>query len=167
MTDRVPDGRRPTEVEVVVFEVGGIRYGILVSCARELVRAPSLVPLPKAPAIVEGVANLHGAVVPVLDIRRRFRLPAKPPAPSDHLVVARANGRLVALRVDRVLELAQVDADEIVDAKEITTGADYVAGVAKLPDGLVLIHDLKTFLDRAEAEGLDDALAGGRVATSS
>ena len=77
-------------LEIVVFEVGGQQYGLPASDVRELQRAATLTPLPRAPAIVEGVVNLRGAVVPVLDIRSRFRLPPKPMEPTDHFVVARA-----------------------------------------------------------------------------
>lgn len=120
-------------------------------------RAVTVVALPKAPAIVEGIINVRGAVVPVLDIRARFRLAAKAIAHTDHLILALAGPRLVALRVDRALDLARIEAREVEDAKEVVPGADYVAGVARLPDGLVLIHDLRTFLSEAEAASLDEA----------
>ena len=150
-----------TRLEVLVFEVGGQRYALRSPDVRELVRAVTVVPLPKAPAIIEGIINVRGAVVPVLDVRTRFRLPAKAPTHTDHLILASTDGRLVALRADRALALAQLEASEVEDAKSVVPGTDYVAGVAKLPDGLVLIHDLQTFLSRAEAAGLDEADVNG------
>lgn len=151
-----------TGLEVVVFEVGGQRYALRSSDVRELVRAVTIVPLPKAPAIVEGIINVRGVVMPVLDLRTRFRFPAKPAAHTDHLIVAWAGPRLVALRVDRALDLARLEAGDVEDAKAVVPGADYVAGVAKLPEGLVLIHDLRTFLSQAEAAALDDVLSAQR-----
>src|SRR5436309_14010618 len=71
--------------EVLIFEVGSQRYGLPAAGVRELVRAVTVTPLPRAPAIVEGVIDLRGTIVPVLDIRARFRLPAKPPEPPHHL----------------------------------------------------------------------------------
>ena len=147
-----------TRLEVLVFEVGGQRYALRSFEVRELVRAVTMVPLPKAPAIVEGIINVRGVVVPVLDIRTRFRLPAKAAAHTDHLILAWAGPRLVALRADRALDVARLEASEVEDAKAVVPGADYVAGVAKLSDGLVLIHDLRTFLSQAEAAALDEAL---------
>ena len=88
-------------LEVVVFEVGGRRYGLLASDVRELVRVAALLPLPRAPAVVEGILNLRGRVVPVYDIRSRFGLPPKAVELTDHLIVAQAGERLVAVRVDR------------------------------------------------------------------
>jgi purine-binding chemotaxis protein CheW len=144
--------------EVLIFEVGGQRYGLPVADVQELVRAVTVTPLPSGPAIVEGVINLRGCLVPVLDIRARFRLPAKKVEHTDHLIVARAGERPVALRVDRALELRRLEAAHVDSAAKVLPGVAYVAQVAKLPDGLVLIHDLGTFLTQAEAEGLAEAL---------
>jgi purine-binding chemotaxis protein CheW len=144
---------------VLVFEVGGHRYGLRSGDVREIVRAVSISPLPKAPAIVEGVINVRGEIVAVLDIRERFRLPPKPLEPDDHLVLARIDERLVALRADRALELVSVAAEQIENLEQAVPGAEYVAGVAKLPDGLVLIHDLATFLSPAEAKTLRAAIS--------
>src|SRR5712691_9905367 len=79
-----------TPGDILLFEVGGQRYGLPVADVRELLRAVTLTALPGAPSIVEGAVNVRGTVVPVLDIRQRFRLPAKPPAHTDHLIVASA-----------------------------------------------------------------------------
>jgi purine-binding chemotaxis protein CheW len=149
---------------IAVFELAGYRYGVAEAATRGFLRVPSIVPLPEAPLIVEGVVNIRGTVVPVLDIRKRFRLPAKPPHPADHLVLAQAGSRLVALRVDRVLGIEDVDPKDIADAAALTQGAQYVAGVAKLPEGLVVIHDLSTFLAEAEGRDFDAALENSSVA---
>jgi purine-binding chemotaxis protein CheW len=146
------------EQEILLFEIGGERYGLLARDVRELIRAVTIAPLPKAPAIVEGLINLRGRIVPVLDIRTRFRIPAKPLEPSDHLVVAMTGAGLVAIRVDRAMDLVRVDDRDIEEAKRIVPQAEHVAGVAKLADGLVLIHDLRTFLSESEGLALDDAL---------
>jgi purine-binding chemotaxis protein CheW len=148
----------PSEREILLFEIQGERYGLLSADVRELIRAVAIVPLPKAPPIVEGLIDLRGKVVPVLDIRSRFRVPPKPLEPSDHFVVAFAGTGLVAIRVDRATELVRVKDRQIEEGKRIVAGAEYVAGVAKLPDGLVLIHDLRTFLSAAEVLALDEAL---------
>lgn len=153
--------RSPTTMagalDILIFEIGSVRYALPSADVRELHRAVAIVPLPKAPPIVEGLINVHGSVVPVLDVRSRFRLPPKPLSHTDHLIVAWAGERLVALRVDRALDVARLHRGDIEPAG---VGADeYVAGVAKLADGLVLIHDLRVFLDAAEAATLDDAIS--------
>ncbi len=144
-------------LQVLVFEVAGRRYGLPAEDVQELVRAVSIVPLPRAPAVVEGVINLRGRVVPVLDVRGRFRLPARPLEPGDHFIVARAGQRVVALRVDRAVDLVRLEPADVEEAGAVVPGVEYVGWVARLPHDLVLIHDLRTFLSQDEAAALDGA----------
>jgi purine-binding chemotaxis protein CheW len=146
------------DLDIVVFEAGGQRYGLPAADVREVLRAAALTPLPGAPAVIEGVLNVRGAIVTVLDLRARFRLPPKVLEPSDHLIVATAGPRVVALRADRALGLVRLAADLVEDPRRLVPGTEYVAGVAPVEDGLLLIHDLRTFLSASEAATLDDAL---------
>ena len=148
-------------VEILLFELAGQRYGVPLRSVREVVRAVAITPLPTAPAIIEGIINVRGVIAPVYDLRRRFGLPPKPIEPADHLVIALSQARLVALRVDRADWMAEVPESDIEDATTLVSRADHVDGVAKLPDGLVLIHDIDTFLSQAEAAALDAALRTG------
>ncbi len=145
-------------LDVVVFELGGQLFGLAASDVRELVRAVAVVPLPRAPAVVKGVINLRGQVVPVLDVRARFHLPPREIEPPDHLIVARAGQRLVALHVDRATDLVRLKQADIEEVRNLVPGAEHVAWVAKVPNNLVLIHDLSTFLSRSEAAALEEAL---------
>jgi purine-binding chemotaxis protein CheW len=149
-------------LEFLIVEVGGRRYGLAAADVREIVRAVPPVPLPGTPAVVEGVINLRGRVVPVLDLRRRFGLPARPLEHTDHLVIARAGDRLVALRVDRALDLVRVPAPEVEDVQGVAPAGQAVTRVAKLPGDLVLVQDLGAALSSAEAAALDEALPDGK-----
>jgi purine-binding chemotaxis protein CheW len=146
-------------LEVVVFELARRRFGVPAGDVQEVLRAVLPTPLPGAPAIVEGIVNLRGRVVPQVDLRRRFRLPLRDVEPSDHLIVARAAGRAILLRVDRVEGLVHLQPSEIEEARGIVPGVDYVSWLARSNQDLVLVHDLATLLSTAEAEALDDALA--------
>ncbi len=130
--------------ENLIFEVGGRRYGLPLGEVVELVRAVAVVPLPRAPGWVEGVVNLRGQVVPVIDMRARLGLPAKPIALSDHFVVARGREFPVALRIDRALDLERL--------------GDGAGRVAKLSDGLAPVLDLDGFLSDDEWADLGRAL---------
>jgi purine-binding chemotaxis protein CheW len=148
--------------ELLVFLIDEQRFALWADDVRELLRAVAVVPLPQAPPIIEGVIDLRGRVVPVLDLRRRFGLAPKEVEPSDHLIVADVptDGawRRVAIRADRALELTRLAFDRLELASALTSHAGYVAGVARLPDGLAIIHDLRTFLSAAEATCLDRAM---------
>ena len=146
--------------QLLSFEVGNNRFALPVDRVREVVRAVAIAALPKAPPIVEGIINFRGTLVPVLDIRQRFGLPPAPLAPEQHLILAQAGRRLVALRVDRALDLVVVDQDAIESAARVAPGTEYVAGIAKVADGLLVIHDLETFLSFEEAEQVDAAVVG-------
>lgn len=146
-----------------MFELATNRYALSAKSVRELVRAVSIAPLPNAPPIIEGVINVRGALVPVLDIRKRFGLPALENAPSHHLILAEAGGRTVALRVDRANELVTVAAADIVPADQTIAGVGIVSGLARMPDGVLVIHDLERFLSLAEAKATESALAEARA----
>jgi purine-binding chemotaxis protein CheW len=145
--------------EILVFTLGAARYALWSTDVRELIRAVAIVPLPRAPRIVEGVINLRGQIVPVLDLRARLGLVPKPLEPTDHFIVVSAGERLVAVRADRALSLVTVGTGSLDELQ----AAPFLAGAARLPDGLVLIHDLRTFLAAGETTELDGALsaAGG------
>jgi purine-binding chemotaxis protein CheW len=145
-------------LDVVVLEVAGHRYGLLAADVEKVERAVTVVPLPSAPPVVVGVINVHGAVVVVLDLRLRFGLPGKAVEPGDHLVIVSTGDRRVAVHADRVTELRRIAAADIERAPLAISGAGYVAGVAKVEDGLLLIHDLRTFLSQGEAAALGAAL---------
>ncbi len=132
-----------------------------------MVRAVAIAALPKALPIVEGIINFRGTLVPVLDIRQRFGLPPAPISSEQHFIIAKADSRLVALRADRALDMVAVDEDAIESASRVVPGTEYVAGIARLTDGLLVIHDLERFLSFEEAGQVDAAVAGVLAAAES
>ncbi len=145
--------------QILIFELQDQRYGVPLADVREILRAVSVTPLPEAPAVIDGVINVRGAVSPVLDVRRRLGLETKPLDPSDHFILTNAGDRGVVLRVDGATSIAEVEPSDIEEAKRVVPSGEYVAGIAKLPDGLVLIHDLNAFLSEAEVIVLDKAVS--------
>jgi purine-binding chemotaxis protein CheW len=146
-------------VPLVVFALHGERFALQGRAVREVVRAVAVAALPDAPGVVEGVINYRGRLAPVLDVRSRFGLPPQLLDPSQHFILADAGSRLVALRVDRALDLLEVPADAIEAADSVAPGSRRTEGVARLPDGLVVIHDLERFLSLDEGNALDAALS--------
>jgi purine-binding chemotaxis protein CheW len=142
---------------VLVFDVAGQRHGLPASDVQELLRAVAVVELPRAPPGVEGIINLRGQVVPVVSMRGRVGQPERPLEPADHFIVARAAGRLLALRVDRALDLVQLGPGDLDPVPDTVKGAG-VSWLARLSDGLVPVHDLQGLLTRAEAAILADVL---------
>src|SRR5690625_3025021 len=122
--------------EILVFELAGERYGLFLGAVHEIVRAVAITRLPGAPKIVEGAVDVRGRVIPVLDLRARFGLPAADLSPDEHMILARAGGRMVAIRVDRATRLERVDAEQVEEPARITQPLRHIAGVATLTDGL-------------------------------
>lgn len=157
MTERPTCADHGPDLAVLTVEVGGLRCGLPLNDVVELHPVVASVPLPGAPSVVDGAIDVRGSVVAVLDFRTRLGLPARQPILSDHLVVSRVGPRTVALRVDRALDLADIPRSSI-DSAEDLAGGGHLMGVARMSDGLVLIHDLATFLSPDEADALDHAL---------
>lgn len=143
---------------VVVFTLGDQRYALPLSTVERVVRVVEVTPLPQAPDIVLGVVNVQGRVIPVVNPRPRFRLPERGIALTDQLVIAHTTRRPVALVVDAVTGVLEYSGREAVGARDIVPGVEYVEGVVKLADGLVLIHDLDRFLSLDEVRALDRAI---------
>jgi purine-binding chemotaxis protein CheW len=152
------DGVERESAEVLIVELMGQRYGLPAAAVRELLPALAVTPLPAGPSSLEGVINIRGTIVPVLDIRKRLRLPAKPAQPSDHVVVGWAGKRLLALRVDRALELARLDKTALERTDAVLSAADSFAQIAKRADGVVPILELESMLSGTEAAALEKAM---------
>lgn len=145
--------------QLVVFALDDQRYALRLSVVDRVVPMVHVTPLPKAPDIVIGVVNVQGRVIPVIDMRRRFHLPEREAALTDRLVIAHTARRPVALAADAVAGVLEYPGHDIVAAEGVLPGVEHVEGIAKLKDGLILIHDLERFLSLEEEQSLDRALA--------
>jgi purine-binding chemotaxis protein CheW len=145
--------------QLAVFRVDDGRYALPLATIGRIVRAVETTPLPRAPAAVLGVIDVHGEVLPVLNLRRKLQLAEREIAPSDHFVIARTERRTLVLVIDRPETVIEVPAVEIVDTNAIESCPEQFRGIVKLPDGLVLIHDLEKFLSLEEERAMDEAMS--------
>lgn len=148
----------------LVFEVAGGRFALAVRDARRVVPAMLVRELPGAPEIVVGAIDLHGQVVPVVDLHVRFGAPARPMRAADCFIIAHAGRREVALWVDRVDGLEELAAGDIIAATDVVPELPHVRGLMRGPEGLVLITDLERVLSLEESRRLDAALQEGVTA---
>ena len=144
--------------QLVVFTLDEQRYALYLAAVERIVRVVEITPLPKSPEVVLGVVNVHGQIIPVVNIGKRFRLPEREIALSNQLIIASTSRRAVALLVDEVSGVVEISEREMIEAGKILPDMDYVEGIVKLEDGLILIHDLNTFLSIEEEKALDDAM---------
>ncbi len=145
----------------VLFTLDEQKYALRLAVVERVVHAVEVTPLPKAPEVVLGIINLQGRIIPVFDIRKRFCHAGREISLHDHLIIARTAKRTVALAVDSVTDVVEPLALEVVAVQDILPSTEYVDGVAKRGDGLILIHDLDRFLCLDEEEALDGAMLQG------
>ena len=144
--------------QLVVFALDEQRFAIPLQAIERVVRAVEITPLPDAPEFVLGVINVQGRVVPVFDVRGRFRLPARELDLNDQFIIAQSSRRMVALVVDAVLGVVECAEADVTTAEQILPGLHCVAGVLKREDGMILIHDRDEFLSHQAQAALEDAM---------
>lgn len=149
--------------EILVFEVDGRRFGLPSVKVQEVVRAVTLTPVPSAPALVEGVVNLRGRVVPVVDVRRLFRLPARAIQHTDHLIVVRLSPRLLILRVDRALDLVHLDTVDVEPSESVIPAVEGVSAISRTSLGIVYVIEPEIMLSQVDSVAVDLALASAET----
>lgn len=150
--------RPAAALTVLSFLIGPVRCGLPMEEVAEVLPAARLTPLPGAPAAVLGVLDVRGEVTAVLDGRRCLGLPDAALRPDDRFIVLAVGECRRALRVDAAEDLVAVPHDGITDAASVAPAALSCAGVARLPDGLLIIHDAVRFLSASDAATLKRAL---------
>jgi purine-binding chemotaxis protein CheW len=148
------------QTRLLVFRLNDRLCALYLEQVLQVVHAVDATPLPQAPDIVLGAIDLHGEIVPLLNIRRRFGFSDRDVRVDDQFVIARTTNRIVALAVDEVQEIIDRPADRIIPAENIVGHLEQVDGVIQLAGGMALIHDLDKFLSLDERRELEDALAG-------
>jgi purine-binding chemotaxis protein CheW len=156
----IPDARKDvsTALRLVVFSLDNQRYGLSLECVQRAIRVVAITPLPGAPAIVLGIIDLGGRIIPAVDIRTRFGHPPRDISLSEHLIIAWTGKRTVALLVDETSGVIECSPEEVVPVGEILPGLAFIDGAVKLANGLILIHDLESLLSLEEETAIDRAL---------
>jgi purine-binding chemotaxis protein CheW len=150
------------EFQLVVFELGEERYGLDIATVYEIIRHQPVTAVPQAPSFVEGVINLRGRIIPVVDLRRRFGMMTGQLTKASRIVVCEAAGTRVGLVVDGVSEVLMVPNDAVEQTPEVASGydANYLRGIAKLGERLVILLDLGGLFGDADAAAIALTAAG-------
>ena len=160
MLNQMKELKQAGQDQIVLFTLDEPRYALYLSAVERVVRAVEVTPLPNAPGIVLGAINWQGKIIPVMDIRKRFNLPAREMDLDDRFIIARAAGRLVALAAESVAGIRGLTEQESASAAQAAPFAGDLKGVAKVDGDLVLICDLDRFLSPDEEQKLDAAISG-------
>lgn len=150
--------------QIVVFRMGKELFGVSIEEVHEIVRVPEITAVPDAPPFLEGMINLRGKIVPVIDLRRRLRLCEGERDKHTRVLIAEDGGKLVGLLVDAVSEVIRVPEGSLEPPPEMISsiGVEYLRAVAKAGGRLISLLDFRKVL------GFDDlrrATATARVAS--
>jgi purine-binding chemotaxis protein CheW len=148
------------EIQVACFRLGEDIYAIDIMRIREIIRPQKLASLPRAPVFVEGVLNLRGSVIPVVDLRKRFAMPLREIDQNRRLLIVALAGRTLGIVVDEVTEVITVPVANIKPPPRVNNGmgAEYLVGVCLVQDDLVMLLDpdrLLTWGEAAELGGME------------
>jgi purine-binding chemotaxis protein CheW len=145
-------------VKVVSFHLGSEEYGVDIAQVQEINRMVAITHVPRAPQFMEGVINLRGQLIPIIDLRTRFGMPRAEHTKNTRIVVTEIGSKRVGMVVDSVSEVLRLDVGQIEDAPEMISGIDteYIRGVGKIEDRLIIMLDLARVISGAERRELEN-----------
>jgi purine-binding chemotaxis protein CheW len=142
--------------QTVGFQIGSETFGLPISAVHEIVRMPEVTNVPEAPDCVEGVVNLRGKIVPVIDMRKRFGLAEIESSSRNRVLVVDFEGKKVGLIVDAASEVLKIPSADIEPPPNVfeEDEINYVTGVGKVGDRLIILIDLAKILQKGELRKL-------------
>jgi len=135
-------------LQLVTFRLGNEEFSVDILKVQEIIRLMELTRVPKAPAFIEGVINLRGKVIPVMDLRKRFSMPEAEDTSEARIIVVELESTTVGFRVDGVSEVLRLHADTVEPPPTMVSGVEteYIRGVGKLDDRLIILLDVEKVL---------------------
>lgn len=139
-------------IQLVTFRIGEEEFGVDILKVQEIIRMMPITKVPNAPSFVEGVINLRGKVIPVIDMRRRFGMEGAVHDSQTRIKVMDLQGQVVGFVVDAVREVLRIKESTIEPPPPIVAGvgSEYMRGVGKLDDRLLILLDLDNLLSEEE-----------------
>jgi purine-binding chemotaxis protein CheW len=147
------------ELQVVGFRIGNETYGVRIAAVREIVRVPEITSVPSAPDLIEGVINLRGKIIPVMDLRKRFGQADIQHDKKNRILVVELDNKLIGLIVNAASEVLKIPPSDIEAPGSVFAEGEsgYVTGVGKLKGRLIILLDISKLLHRPEYKRLEEA----------
>jgi purine-binding chemotaxis protein CheW len=149
-------------MQLVSFRLAEEEYGIEITKIREIILMGEITRVPQTPHYVKGLINLRSTVIPVIDLRTRFGLPEEELTDESRIMVLHVGTKTIGIIVDAVSEVLRVTQDQMAPPPPTVAGLgqEYLTGLVKLEDRLLILLDIEKLLSEEETAGLDAALAG-------
>ncbi len=148
------------ENQVVIFRVGNEQYGVDIASVESIIKMQAITAVPHAPQFVEGVTNLRGIILPVIDLRNRFGLPRIETTKDSRIIVVSLEGTKLGMVVDAVSEVLSIPDGTVEPPSPLVSTLDtaFISGIAKLDGRLVILINLEKVFSRSEKEELQASL---------
>lgn len=144
--------------QLLVFVLDGRPYAVKLQAVERVVSAVEITPLPEGPDMVIGVINVQGQVIPVINVRRKFRLRERELDLNDSLVIVKGSKWAIAFAVDSVEGVIERRDEEIISFEKILPGMEHTEGVVKLGDDIVFLQDIDKALSFEEKDKLNKVM---------
>jgi purine-binding chemotaxis protein CheW len=155
-------GEKDGQFQLVTFQIGEELYGIDIMEVKEIVRVQDVRPIPNAPSYVEGIFNLRGDIIPIINLHKRFHLKRTAAAEDDELlsgfIIIEINGMKLGVIIDRVARVVGVEHQEIQPPPQMITGigAEYIQGVVRQEKGYLIILDIQKLFSAKELQKISE-----------
>jgi len=155
--DKAPTKLTGQTMQVVSFALGSEEYGVDIAQVQEINRMVTITHVPRAPHFMEGVINLRGQLIPIIDLRTRFGMPRTEHTKNTRIVVTEIGSKRVGMVVDSVSEVLRIPTEQIEDAPDMIAGVEteYIRGVGKMGDRLIIMLDLGRVISGNEKRDLE------------
>ncbi len=146
------------EKQVVVFKLLSEEYCVDIMEVVEIIRMQDITKLPDVPVFVEGVINLRGKIIPVIDLKKRFNLNAGSSDENTRIIITNVNNKTTGFIVDNVTEVLRLSLDDIepLDNETVGIDKDYICGIGKFDKRMLIMLNLNEVLSLDEKEDLKD-----------
>lgn len=146
-------------IQVVSFHVESEEYGVDIAQVQEIIRMVEVTHVPRAPHFMEGVINLRGQLIPIIDLRTRFGMPRADHTKSTRIVVTEIGSKKVGIVVDSVSEVLHIPIENVEEAPDMIAGVgtEYIQGVGKVNERLIILLDLTMVITGEEKSQLETA----------
>lgn len=147
------------EVQLVTFSLGKESFGVNILSVQEIITVPEITRIPNSPSFIEGVINLRGKLVPVIDLRKKLNVGLERLEQQTRILVIKVNGKVSGFLVDAVEAVMNVPEDTVEVAPEIVTAgidSQYITGVSKLDDRMIILLNFNKLLSKNEMASLNN-----------
>jgi len=143
-------------LQLVVSELSKEEYGIPITQIQEIIKIPEITRIPNMPDFIEGVINLRGKIIPIIDLRKRFRLDQKQKDEETRIVIANIGGQPIGLISDSVSEVIRLSQEDIDPVPPIIShiNSEYLSGVGKMDKRIIILLNLEKILSDLEKSSL-------------